>query len=126
MPTKRELAAEAEALGAQLNVTVTTDRKNHDQLTQLVEELRGMVTDHGADRASAAAAKVAEDDKPEAPSVPGGAVVSWRASRVAAGRTVILSSGRTLREGARVKAEDFHGGEETMKLLQRKGAIVTG
>lgn len=124
MPTKRELAAEAEALGAQLNVTVTTERKNHEQLTQLVEELRSMVTDDGASFAQSVAAEVSEDEKPADPVAPGGAVVAAREFRVAPKHNVILSSGKRLRAGSRVRARDFHGGEDTMELLRKKGAIV--
>ena len=40
MRTKRELITEAEALGNQLGISVSTDRLNHAELTALVDELQ--------------------------------------------------------------------------------------
>lgn len=64
MPSKRELAAEASTLGKQLGVEVDVARKNHAELTELVEGLRRRAQ-AAADAPAGAAEPDAGGDAPE-------------------------------------------------------------
>lgn len=68
MSTKRELVDEARALGKRLGVEVDVERKNHQALSELVEELRVRVQSGGAaDTAQADGDGDVERDEDEDP-----------------------------------------------------------
>lgn len=151
MATKRELAAEALTLGERLGVEADVERKNHAQLTELVEGLRARVE---ATSQVDAEPQVAEDSalepeaepEPEAPApseppVTSAPVVeeplappqvapespqepaSPRVCKVAPGKALTSLRG-ILGPGTVVSASDFAGGQANLEELLAKGHLV--
>ena len=118
MPTNKELAAEAEALAAELELEApTTEGLNNAELAALVKELKAKRGDDVATeeaKAKAAARKagaVEPTEKPPYYMAPGKAITSLKG----------ILSGDTEDE---VKAEMLSGGETALKSLVKSGHII--
>lgn len=141
MATKRELAAEALALGAELGVEVDVERKNHAQLTELVEGLRARVGSEPAEvegvppvdlepvsepapEADPEPAPVAATEEPPAPASPAPKETPGEpVHKVAPGKALTSLRG-ILGPGTVVFARDFAGGEPNLEELVTKGHVV--
>lgn len=130
MPSNKELAAEAEALAAELKTEVTTDGLNNQQLADLVSDLKAKKKDadtvtqagNAEDEATkAAAAKKAERmaGKPQPKKKPPFYVAPRKAITSKKG----ILSGDTEDE---VKAEYLEGGKDALEAFIESGHILKG
>jgi len=130
MPSNKELTAEAEALAAELDLTVETEGLKNDQLADLVSDLKAKKTDAdtdtGADdaedkataeaQARAAARKAgkpAQTKKPEYYVAPRKSLTSKKG----------ILSGDTEDE---VKAEYLAGGNDALQAFVKSGHVLKG
>lgn len=151
MATKRELAAEALTLGAELGVEVDVERKNHAQLTELVEGLRARVeapvqVDVEPEVGEGVTLEPGVEAEPEAPASSEPPVTSApvvedqtgpplvtpeppqehagpRVCKVAPGKALTSLRG-ILGPGTVVSASDFAGGQANLEELVAKGHLV--
>ena len=114
MPNNKELAAEAEALSAELETQVATDGLKNDELAQLVSDLKAQkAASDDEDTATAVAMAKPTKKKPEFYVAPRCAVTTKRG----------ILSGDTEDE---VKATDFPQGEKDLAAFIESGHVLKG
>jgi len=130
MPSNKELAAEAEALAAELDLEVNTEGLKNNQLADLVSDLKAKKTDadndtqadDAEDKATAEAmAKAAARKSGKAPAKK--KPPFYVAPRCAVTTKRGILSGDSEDE---IKAEDLPGGEADLKAFVESGHVLKG
>lgn len=112
MPSNKQYKEQAEQLAAELDVEITTDGLNNEQLGDLVSDLKAKARDAELDTQA--------DDAPEAPQEPGAKRPPFS---VASGKSITSRRG-ILAPGDEIKADDLAGGKEALDAFVKSGHVV--
>jgi hypothetical protein len=126
--SRKELAAEAETLAAELGQPVETRSLNHARLEELVDGLRKQVEARAGAPASPPAGGVEEPAPPPAPeprpAPPPVATPTKHAQYQVAHRRSVIARGKIVGPRTSVCAADFPNGKADLDYLLSRGAIV--
>jgi hypothetical protein len=112
MPSNKQYKEQAEQLAAELEVEITTDGLNNEQLGDLVSDLKAKARDAELDTQA--------DDAPEETQEPAG---KRPPHSVASGKSITSRRG-ILAPGDEIKAEDLSGGKESLDKFVKSGHVV--
>jgi len=130
MPSNKELAAEAEALAAELDLEVGTDGLKNDELANLVSDLKAKKTDADTDtQADDVEAEATARAKAKAAARKAGKVPAKKKPPFYVAPRCAVTTKRGILSGDsedEIKAEDLPGGEADLKAFVDSGHVLKG